>query len=266
MANTMRFDMHCHTKEGSMDAKVMIEEYIQILKEKGFGGMLVSDHNSYNGYREWRDSIKGVKYTDFVVLKGIEYDTIDCGHMLIVMPEGVKLRLLEMRGLPVQILVMTVHHYGGIIGPAHPFGAKYQSMMKTQEKRQYHEERLESLMRQFDFVEVYNAAEKDEVNLQAKQLARKYHKPGFGGSDAHRLEYAGMGFTELPADIRSESDLIRYVKQSRYIKCGGEHYEKVSEQRMGPLSKVLTPSFFVFNKSGEWMRRRKRNKELENLH
>ena len=38
----MKFDMHCHTKEGSMDGKVMIEEYIRTLKRKGFGGMLVS--------------------------------------------------------------------------------------------------------------------------------------------------------------------------------------------------------------------------------
>ena len=37
----MKFDMHCHTKEGSMDGKVMIEEYIRTLKRKGFGGMLV---------------------------------------------------------------------------------------------------------------------------------------------------------------------------------------------------------------------------------
>ena len=75
----MKFDMHCHTKEGSMDGKVMIEEYIKKLKEKGFGGMLVSDHNSYDGYREWRDSIKGKNHTDFVVLKGVEYDTIRRG-------------------------------------------------------------------------------------------------------------------------------------------------------------------------------------------
>ena len=112
----MKFDMHCHTKEGSMDGKVMIEEYIKKLKEKGFGGMLVSDHNSYDGYREWRDSIKGKNHTDFVVLKGVEYDTIDCGHMLVIMPEGVKLKLLELRGLPAQILIMVVHKYGGIVG------------------------------------------------------------------------------------------------------------------------------------------------------
>ena len=38
----MKFDMHCHTKEGSMDGKVMIEEYIRVLKQKGFGGMLAT--------------------------------------------------------------------------------------------------------------------------------------------------------------------------------------------------------------------------------
>lgn len=99
----MKFDMHCHTKEGSLDGKVGIEEYIRILKEKGYQGMLVSDHNSYNGYRYWRDHIKGKKYTDFVVLKGIEYDTNNAGHFLVILPEGVKPRILEMRGMPGRI-------------------------------------------------------------------------------------------------------------------------------------------------------------------
>mgnify|MGYP002227403735 CR=1 FL=1 len=124
----MKFDMHCHTKEGSLDGKVEIEEYIRILKEKGYQGMLVSDHNSYNGYRYWRDHIKGKKYTDFVVLKGIEYDTNNAGHFLVILPEGVKPRILEMRGMPVELLTRVVHAYGGILGPAHPFGEKYLSL------------------------------------------------------------------------------------------------------------------------------------------
>ena len=45
----MKFDMHCHTKEGSMDGKVPIDDFIAELIRKGFNGMLVSDHNSYNG-------------------------------------------------------------------------------------------------------------------------------------------------------------------------------------------------------------------------
>ena len=30
----MKFDMHCHTKEGSTDGRVMIEEYIRRLRGK----------------------------------------------------------------------------------------------------------------------------------------------------------------------------------------------------------------------------------------
>ena len=89
----MKIDMHCHTKEGSLDGKVPIEEYIRILKEKGFGGMLVTDHDSYGGYRQWKKNIKGKKYQDFLVLKGVEYDTLDAGHIIVVMPENIKLRL-----------------------------------------------------------------------------------------------------------------------------------------------------------------------------
>jgi len=184
----------------------------------------------------------------------------------VIRPEGVKLKLLELRGLPAQILIMTVHHYGGIVGPAHPFGEKYLSIMKTQARKKFHEERVESLMNQFDFVEIFNACESEEVNEKAKQLARKYHKPGFGGSDAHRIDCIGMGYTKLPDDIRCESDLIRYVKSTPYIPCGGVRYDRTTKDKLGPLNKLLVESFFLYNKSGERIRRRKRLKELENLH
>ena len=75
----MKIDMHCHVKEGSIDSKVGLEEYITILKKHGFQGMVITDHDTYNGYRYWKNNIKGKKHTDFVVLKGIEYDTRDAG-------------------------------------------------------------------------------------------------------------------------------------------------------------------------------------------
>ena len=65
----MKFDMHCHTHEGSSDSKVSVEEYIKLLRDQGFNGMLMTDHNSYNGYRYWKENICGKKYQDFVVLK-----------------------------------------------------------------------------------------------------------------------------------------------------------------------------------------------------
>ena len=76
----MKFDMHCHTKEGSLDGRVGLEDYIRILKDKGFQGMLVTDHNSYDGYRAWKNQVKDGTAQDFVVLKGIEYDTINAAR------------------------------------------------------------------------------------------------------------------------------------------------------------------------------------------
>ena len=101
----MKIDMHCHVKEGSIDSRVSVDEYITLLKKKGFQGMVITDHNTYNGYRYWKDHIKGKRHTDFVVLKGIEYDTRDAGHMLVIMPEGVKMRLLELRGMRASVLI-----------------------------------------------------------------------------------------------------------------------------------------------------------------
>lgn len=39
----MKIDMHCHVKEGSIDSKVGLEEYITILKKHGFQGMVITD-------------------------------------------------------------------------------------------------------------------------------------------------------------------------------------------------------------------------------
>ena len=70
----MKIDMHCHVKEGSIDSKVGLDEYITKLKEHGFEGMLITDHDTYKGYRHWKYHMKGKVHDDFVVLKGIEYD------------------------------------------------------------------------------------------------------------------------------------------------------------------------------------------------
>ena len=43
----MKFDLHCHIKGGSIDSSIDIDEYVNILRSKGFGGMLVTDHDSY---------------------------------------------------------------------------------------------------------------------------------------------------------------------------------------------------------------------------
>lgn len=268
-----KFDMHCHTREGSMDAQVSIFEYANTLKSKGFGGMLVTDHNSYDGYHSYvvgrgrkpkrkaihpilihkqnkirkqiaKGKLKnpGRMPKNFVVLKGIEYDTRDAGHMIVVMPRRINLKILELRGFKVERLIRLVHHYGGIIGPAHPFGERYLSYFSTMKRK-----KMLSIIRKFDFIEIFNACEDMETNKKAWLIAKKYNLPGIAGSDAHHSDCIGTAYTRLPDFIKNEDDLIEYIKEKPRIKVGGKRYYGTTKDHIGKWNVILVQGFFFYN-------------------
>lgn len=251
----MKLDMHCHTKEGSPDSKVSLLENIEILKKRGYQGMLISDHDSYKAYRYYQKLSE--KPEDFVVLKGIEYDTIDAGHMLIIMPTDVKLPVLELRGLPVILLIEIVHHHGGIIGPAHPCGEKFLSICNTLRGKI-----TGNIYKKFDFVEGYNACEDANSNIRAMQLAEEYDLPCFGGSDSHKPNGAGFGYTIIQEHIHNETELINYIRSGKATIAGGIHYEHTTKAKLGRVNKVLVYSFWFYNKFTALLRRKARNLEL----
>lgn len=256
----MRFDLHCHTKNGSLDGKIDIEDYIRILRRKGFQGMLVTDHNTYNGYRAWKKlHARTNKYDDFVVLKGIEYDTIDAGHIIVVMPDGIKLRILEVRGLPVQLLVKVVHRYGGILGPAHPYGAKFLSAMCSKKL-----ERSKDLIYKFDFVEAFNTCELPESNVKARALANNYQKPAFGGSDSHKEMYVGTAYTDIDYDIRNCNDFIYAVKNGYVLGCGGKEREPVRQGTFWHFVPVGT-AWKAYNKGLAALKSHKRRTKVQEM-
>ena len=253
----MKIDMHCHVKEGSLDSKVGVDEYITLLKEKGFQGMVITDHNTYKGYRYWKNNIKGKTHTDFVVLKGIEYDTRDAGHILVIMPEGVKMRLLELRGMTVSVLIDFVHRNGGVLGP-HPCGEKYLSFANTKRFR-----KSPDLMNRFDFVEAFNCCESEESNAQALELAKKYDKVTVGGSDAHKPDCVGMAYTVLPEPVTCETELISMIHRKIAFQTGGDHYGKTTKEKMGKVKMLFAYSFWFYNKSGELLRRHGRKAKMQ---
>lgn len=207
----MKFDMHCHTKEGSVDAKVSVSEYAKILLLQGFDGMLITDHNSYRGYEKWKQLVPTLSLDrPFTVLKGIEYDTRDGGHILAILPDGVSSRLLRTRGLSVFALERIVHSLGGILGPAHPFGTGFFAYMNTRLSK-----RKKELLSRFDFIETFNACTPPHSNRMARNLAEHLHKPHLAGSDAHRPSVIGSAFTLFDDSIRTNNDLIRAVTQGQ---------------------------------------------------
>lgn len=211
--------MHCHTREGSIDAHVPIGEYAAILKSKGFGGMLVTDHDSYRGYyyaKEHPDKMP----KNFEIIRGIEYDTKDAGHYLVIMPDSLYLRQLEFRGMKVETLIELVHANGGVLGPAHPFGMQGASAMYFHKMRSHPE-----ILERFDFLEGLNTCEKVISNKKARELAEEYHLCCTGGSDSHVAKYVGTAFTSFDREIHSADDMIEAFKDGGVAAFGGKERE-----------------------------------------
>lgn len=244
----VKFDLHCHSSEGSTDARFSILDHCRVLKEHGFGGLLITDHDSYQGYEAYR--LAGAKDNDFVVLRGIEYDTLEYGHFIVVLPNTVPQELydlLEYRGLPLSRLIKLVHAFGGILGPAHPFGEVFLSFAQT---KPWKKREKKYFMEQFDFVEGYNACESEEDNLRARQLAHYFKLPLIAGTDAHAEDYLGKACTYLPEWIRTEEDFIAYYKEGNCPKVWGRRYGHTTKDRIGFFNIYLVMGFYFYNKFG----------------
>ena len=241
----MKFDMHCHTHEGSPDSDISVERYIKLLSDQGYTGMLMTDHNSYNGYRYWKENICGKKYKDFIVLRGVEYDTFNAGHFIVILPSDEEPSLLEQRGLKIETLTKLVHSHGGILGPAHPFGENFLSIYNTGKFK-----RDKRITKKFDFIEVYNSAESDADNDKAVGLAKRFNKPMFSGSDSHKESNVGTAATYFSTPIKSEDDLIAYIKGHGSTLTEGVRWYGTVKDQLGPVNKTLVYGFFLYNRAG----------------
>lgn len=244
----MKIDMHCHTKEGSIDAKVKVADYASMLCHQGIDGMLVTDHNSFRGYYYYKKIRKEIKLPrPFVVLRGIEYDTRNGGHVLVVMPDNVDkfvLLLLRIRGMSVARLEELVHSHGGIMGAAHPFDTGYYAFTNTNYYKKHPE-----FIEKFDFIETFNSCAKPEGNKKAARLALKYNKPQTAGTDAHRPEVIGSSYTEFDADIRCCNDLIAAIKSDKHPVIDEASFTSTHRDRHIIIEKLGIVGYWIYNKA-----------------
>lgn len=242
----MKFDMHCHTKEGSIDAKVSVRDYITKLAKEGFDGMLVTDHNSYNGYREFQKIAQSLHLEKpFTVLKGIEYDTRDGGHVIAVLPDCINDAFLEIRGMTLVQLEKLVHGKGGILGLAHPYGPGFFAFTNTRFGKRHKE-----FLNKFDFVETFNACTRPWANMCADKLANHLKKTKTAGSDAHKPSVVGAAYTEFGQKILSNNDLIRAIKEGAVKSHGGIILKEMEKETNVVLQKSANAGYWIYNKLG----------------
>ncbi len=204
----MIIDMHVHTAEGSLDSNISIFDTVNKLKSLGYNGLLVTDHNSYKGYNAWVASGRN----DFIVLRGIEYDTMDCGHVIIVLPSGCDTNIFKYRGMSLRGVIVLVHKLGGVVGQAHPFGYGKLSISDAGK----------DLIGKLDFIECFNACVSKEANNRARDLCLLYNQLGLAGTDSHRLNAVGLGRTIFNRNILTEDDLILAIKQRDIVGIQGK--------------------------------------------
>lgn len=237
----MKIETHAHTKEGSPDSLVSVIDKINLLINKKYDGMIITDHNSYEGYNK----AKSLNIDGFTIIKGIEYDTSDAGHMIIILPSKVDSNIFTHRGLGIKETIHFVKALGGIIGPAHPFDYYKLGILNNGQWI-----RNQKIIENFDFVESFNSCGSILGNSKSKLLAKAFNKPTFGGSDSHRLSSTGKAYTVLPEEIRNEDELIKLTKQMKYedTKSEGEYFEGTSRNKLGILYEAGIRTYCGANK------------------
>ena len=96
----------------------------------------------------------------------------------------------------------------------------------------------------------------------AGYLAEKYDKPGTGGSDAHRPDCIGRGYTVFSKPIKTELDLIMQIRNKEVIGAAGEIYSKTTKDKLGKIKNVYSYSFWLYNNAGALWKKNKRKLKI----
>ena len=217
------YELHCHTAETSRCGKSSAADMVAAYKEKGFSGVVITDH-FVNGYSyaalpdTWQEKmdafVKGYhaaleagERLGIQVYFGFEY-TNDGNNgedylILGLSEENLRRDMIDCDQWPIERVVKQVHALGGIIIRAHPY----------REDAYIAEACVQRPGLDIDAVEVFNGGNKREVyNLRAQEMALREGKPFVAGSDTHSVGTTAsnfIGFFDEPKDYPALCRMIR---------------------------------------------------------
>lgn len=182
-----KFETHCHTT--ASDGRLSPAQVIEKLAEKGFDGVVITDHDTIKGLKEAKITAK--EY-GLIFIPGIEITTPCCDILGIGIEKAIKGNAKE--------VIKAIHKLGGVAILAHPCIDALSDIFRK---------RI-GLINEFDGIEVVNAHASLEANIQALKLAEEYKKVKTAGSDAHFEEDIGIVFTSS-----RYKDLVRAIKERK---------------------------------------------------
>lgn len=223
-----KYEMHLHTcpcSGGGDD----VEKHIDTLMEKGFSGMVITNHFFRGDTRidrglPWeafvaeyeKDFERAKAYAkdkDFDVLFGIEEHISDGNEVLVygIMPAFLAAHP-ELKTASLCEYAELVHGAGGLVYQSHPFRERWYIAHPLPF------DDVEIL----DGVEGYNAANEPQQNEQALAFASEKGLRVIAGSDAHAYTTSGRAGIRSSVRIRDNETLVRVLSEEKYRVYKGE--------------------------------------------
>lgn len=210
-----KYELHCHTGIVSRCGRVEPKEIARLYKEKGYSGIVVTDHYSpmtftpnwnpqkqidfyINGYKEMK------KYEDenFSVMFGMEIRHYWSANDYLIY--GVEEEWLRQQGNLLNVfekkLYNMVHSQGYLIYAAHPF-----RVGRTRCNPEY-----------IDGVEIYNGKTEKALNDKAYEWAKQTGRLMVSGSDFHTVKNLARGGIITDRQIKNNSDLLEVLRKQNF--------------------------------------------------
>ena len=190
----LKLDLHVHSVY-SGDSINTIDVIVNTLREKGFQGYAIADHDTIKGNEEALTRNGGL-----VIVPALEVSSKGA-HILALDPtESVKV------GLSAAETVDLIHNQGATAVLAHPFGFPRSWVRMNQ-----------VCEAGFDAIEVANSAQIPYSYIRDlnRGLADKLSLPYTGGSDSHIPETLGRAFTVVDTPSTDLNDIIKSIKDGR---------------------------------------------------
>ena len=225
-----KYDLHVHTSACSCCAVSTPEEQVKAYAEKGYNGIVITDHFicGYNGtpiprelpwkkrvdmyYKAYERAAKAAEeYESFRAFFGAEYSYAG-GHDILFY--GLKKEFLckhpEIEDMSVEDMCKLLQSAGCIVVQAHPF-----------RDRAYNDHSVQPELYCADGAEIFNSCNFDEENRQALEYALNNNKIMTSGGDIHNAKDERIGLSGIFTDNQVESidELVDILKSGNYSLC-----------------------------------------------
>lgn len=228
------YELHSHTNTASLCSLVEPEDFIKFYLDKGFSGMVITDHFYHGntavdrhlcwevfvdefceGYR--RAKREGDKH-NFKVFFGFEQKFCDGNDEYIVLgisPEYLKAHP-EIRDMARVPFFKQIREAGGFVIQAHPF------------RERYYISDIRLSLDYVDAIEVLNIGDKEMHSRRAYEYAKNLRLPMTAGSDIHSIiDFPVVAGVALENEVSTVEELISAIKEGKYEIAPFDKFEKI---------------------------------------